>query len=56
MRRKIVPLEERLKTPVISMVPLIVREQLEDLARADKVSLSEIGRRALQAFVEKQHA
>lgn len=50
---KRVPLQSRLKTPVITMVPLRVREQMEKLARQGKVSLSEIGRRALKEYVEK---
>lgn len=50
------PLEGRLKTPVITMVPLRVREQMEELAHRGKVSLSEIGRRALQEYVEKKDA
>ncbi|MDP9178631.1 MAG: hypothetical protein M3O61_13195 [Gemmatimonadota bacterium] len=51
---KTIRLEDRLKTPVITQVPLRVREQMEKMARQRKVSLSEIGRRALQAYVEKE--
>jgi hypothetical protein len=53
---KTIPLEDRLKTPVITQVPLRVREQMERMARQGKVSLSEIGRRALTEYVEKQRA
>jgi hypothetical protein len=51
---KAIPMEDRLKTPIITQVPLRVREQMERMARQGKVSLSEIGRRALQAYVEKE--
>lgn len=50
---KTIPLERRLKTPVITMVPLRMRERMDELARRRKVSLSEIGRRALEEYVDK---
>ena len=53
---KKVPLEERNTQPVITMLPLPLRKQVEKLARQGKVSLSEIGRRALTAYVEQRHA
>jgi post-segregation antitoxin (ccd killing protein) len=42
------------KTQVISLVPVSVREQVDKLARRNGVSVSEIGRRALSEYVEKQ--
>jgi hypothetical protein len=51
---KEIPLEGRLKTPVITMVPLRLRDEMEKMARRGKVSLSEIGRRALTEYVEKK--
>jgi hypothetical protein len=42
------------KTQVISIVPLSVREQVDKLARREQVSVSEIGRRALSEYVQKQ--
>ncbi len=53
---KIIPVATRLTTPVITTVPVPLRKQLEALARTEKISLSEIGRRALQEYVEKQDA
>jgi len=51
---KMIPIAERMKTPVITTVSIPLREQLEELARVGKVSLSEIGRRALTEYVERQ--
>jgi hypothetical protein len=51
---KKVPLQERNTQPVITMLPLPLRKQVEKLARQGKVSLSEIGRRALTAYVEQK--
>ena len=53
---KTIKLEDRLKTPVITQVPLRVRELMEKMARQGNVSLSEIGRRALTEYVDKQPA
>ena len=39
---------------VITMAPVRLRAQVEKLARQERVSVSEIGRRALTEFVGKQ--
>jgi len=50
MPKKVVA-EDRKTAPLITMLPLRVREQVEELARQRKVSLSEIGRRAFTQYV-----
>jgi metal-responsive CopG/Arc/MetJ family transcriptional regulator len=47
------PAEPKL-APVITMVPLSVRNQVDQLAQQANVSRSEIGRRALQQYVERE--
>jgi len=42
--------------PVISMVPLAVRDRVDQLARQERVSRSEIGRRAITTYVERQRS
>lgn len=39
---------------VISNVPLPVRDRVDQLARQERVSRSEIGRRAITQYVERQ--
>lgn len=51
---KKVPTDMRLKTPMSMTVPIRVREQVEVLARKANVTLSEIGRRALEEYVNKK--
>lgn len=51
---KRVPVQERKTAPVITMLPLHVREQVERLAERERVSLSEIARRAVTSYVEQQ--
>ena len=51
MGRK-VKAQDRKTAPVITMLPLKVREQVERLAEKDKVSLSEIARRAVTQYIE----
>ena len=53
---KMIPVKQRLKTPMVTTVPVPLRQQLERLAQKERVSLSELGRRALQDYVEKQDA
>lgn len=53
---KTIKLEDRIKIPVITQVTFRVREQMERMARHDKVSLAEIGRRALTQYVEQKEA
>ena len=48
---KKVAVQDRKTAPVISMVPPKLREQVERLAEKGSVSISEIGRRALQEYV-----
>lgn len=48
-----IAVQER-KTPVISMVPISVREQVEQIAQRERVSVSEVGRRAIQEYLQKQ--
>jgi hypothetical protein len=43
--------QDRKTSPVITMLPLRLREQLEELARRRNVSLSEIGRQAITQYV-----
>jgi hypothetical protein len=50
---RLIPSSERNTQPIMSMVPLSLREQVEKLARQSRVSMSEIGRQALTEFVEK---
>lgn len=49
---KRVPAQERRTATVIAMVPLRIREAVERIARRERVSLSEIARRAVTQFVE----
>lgn len=51
---KKVAVEDRKTAPVITMLPLRVREQVERLAERERVSLSEIARRAVTRYVEQQ--
>ncbi len=53
---KEVALENRIKTGIISFVTLPQRREVEKLARKEQVSLSEIGRRALAAYIEQKRA
>ena len=39
--------------PVISMVPISVRNLVDQLAQQEQVSRSEIGRRAIESYVER---
>ncbi len=50
---KRIPVEDRRTAPVIAMVPQTVRAQVERLADQARVSISEIGRRALVAYVRR---
>lgn len=52
MPKKVAP-QDRKQAPVISMVPNRIREQVEQIAERDGVSLSEIGRRAIEAYVQQ---
>jgi hypothetical protein len=54
MPTKPIPAEQRKTAPVIAMVPSGLREQVEQIARREQVSISEVGRRALSEYVEKQ--
>jgi hypothetical protein len=45
--------ETRKSVPLMSMVTEKLRQQVETLADRQKVTLSELGRRALQEYVEK---
>jgi hypothetical protein len=49
--RKRLGTQDRKLAPVITMLPLKVREQIESIAARDKVSLSEVGRRAFEQYV-----
>lgn len=51
---KRVPVQERKTAPVITMLPLHVREQVERIAERERVSLSEIARRAVLRYVDQQ--
>jgi predicted transcriptional regulator len=42
------------KVAAISMLPLSVRNAVDKLARQEKVTRSEIGRRAILAYVERE--
>ena len=50
---KRIPPEARKTAPVIVMVPVTVRARIEALADHARVSISEIGRRALLAYVTR---
>jgi hypothetical protein len=49
MAKRVSP-ENRKNSPVITMLPQRLREQMELLADAERVSLSEIGRRAVEQY------
>ena len=53
---KRIAVQERKTAPVITMLPLHVREQVERLAEKEHVSLSEIARRAVLEFVARSGA
>ena len=53
---KQVTAQEAKRAPVQVMVTEAVREQVEQIARREDVSLSEIGRRAIEKYVEAEHA
>lgn len=53
MPKKVLP-SDRKTVPLIVMVPVRVREAVEELARTKRVSLSEIGRQAFTQYVEKK--
>jgi predicted transcriptional regulator len=50
---KRLPAKNRNVAPVISMVTTRTRAQVDRLARHEQVSISEIGRRAISEFVER---
>lgn len=54
MSERNIPVGERNTQPIMAMVPLKVRAEVEKLARREQVSMSEIGRRALTEFVGKK--
>jgi hypothetical protein len=56
MAKKIVPANQRIKTGMCVSVPVYVREQVEALAQRKAVTLSEIGRLAFEAYVEREKA
>jgi predicted transcriptional regulator len=41
--------------PMTAMVPLATRNRVDQLAHKEQVSRSEIGRRAIEAYVEEQY-
>jgi len=51
MARRAVTASRRLREPVIVMLNRGTRRAVEQLAHAERVSLSEIGRRAVAAYV-----
>lgn len=51
---KRVAIEHRKQAAIIAMLPLRIREQVERLADRERVSLSEIARRAVTHYVEQQ--
>jgi molybdopterin-guanine dinucleotide biosynthesis protein A len=53
---KQVKAEDRKTAPVIAMLPMKVRLAVESLAEREKVSLSEIARRAVTQYVEARNA
>lgn len=46
--------KDRNTAPVMSMVPVHVREQLDQIAEREKISVSSIGRNLLTKYVQKQ--
>jgi predicted transcriptional regulator len=56
MARKMLPMQERKTALILFMVPPRVREQVDELAHRERTSVSEIGRRAIAEFIEKQRA
>jgi len=50
---KKMPFKYRVTQPVMCMTTLPLRRAVEKMARKERVSLSEIGRRALAQYVEK---
>jgi hypothetical protein len=51
---KRLPADQRSNSSVLTFVPAKVREQVEKLADQSKVSISEIGRRAITEYVGKK--
>ena len=53
MARATSPSEQKI-APVISMLPVKLRQAVDKLAEQGKVSRSEIGRRAIEQYVERK--
>lgn len=53
---KRIPMAQRNATTVLSMVSLRVREQVERIARRDRISISEVGRLAITAYIEQKQS
>lgn len=53
---KKMPFKYRVTQPIMAMTTLPLRRAVEKMARRERVSLSEIARRALASYVEKSAA
>jgi len=55
-RARMLAKQERRREPIQALVTEATRERVEQIARKENVSMSEIGRRAIEKFVEAEES
>ena len=55
MAKKLLPANRRLRDPVLVMVSAALRRRVESRARAERMSLSALGRKALEQYLAQRN-